>query len=162
MAIPTTADITGRELDLEVLQTAAQPRELIRLTPTLAVDGVSRRITGLQKLIQRYTLIFFTKKTDVKFDPNQGTSFVSAVVTGAISTREQIVHNFTFANADVIAQLRSEDADPRFGDPAPDDERIAAARLIDFSINRGTATLLMRVNITTLAGDSTVFVLPVK
>jgi hypothetical protein len=155
-----TTDYTGRTVDLEALQTIDKVQSLTRLFSTISLNNTSGRITGLQKLVQRYAILFLTRTNDVRFAPGQGTNFLNALDLGQIQTNETVVHQFVFANSLVVSQLRSEDAARAFGDPAPNDERIARASLLDFEIDYPNARLFLQIQITNIDGDGTVYVLP--
>jgi hypothetical protein len=160
MAFRTTNDYAGRVLDLEVLQTVASSSGLIPLSFTISDDGVTRALTGLQKLVQRYTVLFFSPEGTTLFDTEQGTDFLPAVRRGSIVNREQMVRVFSFANAEVIRQLREDDANELLGGLPLDDERIDEAELLDFDLDFSTSTLFIKIRITNLAGQETLFVLP--
>lgn len=158
-----TTDTTGRKFDLEALQTVDDSRlSLFPLSLTISASNTTRRLTGLQKLVQRYALLFLQFRGTVKFAPAQGTGFLAAAYSGAIQNSEHVSHQFLFANTAVIDQLRFDDSSLEFGEAPPDDERIQAANLLDYSVDTQDARLFLRVQIINLLGDSTTFVLPTK
>lgn len=154
----TSTDYTNRQVDLEVWQSAVVPSEILRLSPTLTQKGVNRKVTGIQKLVQRYITLLSTIKGDTKFDSNVGSKFFSDTSIGGTYTREQLLHSFVFANADVVAQLRQEDDDPTYG-TSPDDERISTATLVDYSVDQ-TGRVFIRVQLTSRKGSPVTFIVP--
>ena len=164
MAIASiTTNTDGRAFDLEALQTIDGGNlSLTPLSLTLSDKNVSRRITGIQKLVQRYALLFLQFQGSVKFAPEQGTGFLNAAYAGAIQNGEHVSHQFLFANTAVIDQLRFDDSSLEFGGAPPDDERISAANLLDYSVDTRQARLFLRIQIINLLGDSTTLVLPTK
>lgn len=150
-----STDYTGRTVDLEALQTAAPPAASIRLAMTPVDGGVSRRITGVQKLAQRYAILFLTYLGSVRFMPNQGTEFVQAANGGLIQHRNSLVGYFITADNLVRNQL-AEEVLP----DDPDDEVLASSELVDYDLDTGTATLMLRVNLVSAAGESYTFIIP--
>ena len=57
MTTPTSTDYTGRTVDLEAMQTVMAPATSRRLELTSTSGDTSRRITGIQKLAQRYAIL---------------------------------------------------------------------------------------------------------
>lgn len=158
-----TTDVTGRSLDLEALQTTEGAQlSLVPLSLTVSAKGKSRRITGLQKLVQRYAILFLSAKNTIKYAKSQGTGFLPSVFAGYVQTAEHVSHQFVFANAAVIEQLRRDDSDPAYGTTPPDDERIASASLLDFTIDGANSRLYLQVRIKNLQGDATTYVIPTK
>ena len=54
MSMTTSTDYSGRTVDLETLQTAETPHAVMAMAMRLNSGSLSRRITGMQKLAQRY------------------------------------------------------------------------------------------------------------
>jgi hypothetical protein len=154
-------DYTGRQVDIEALQTAETPAYSIPLSTTLSDKNKHRRITGIQKLLQRYAILFLTQKGSVPFFPLQGTNFVRVAQQGGMSTRESVVHYFSFANFNVRENLLQEQDNPLFGD-MPDDEKFESASLVDYVIDTRTSYLYLKVRLFSVAGDSATFIIPVQ
>lgn len=152
--LTTTDDYTGRTIDLEIFQTAKQPSALVALTKTVRRHNESRKVTGIQKLVQQYVLLFLSQKNGIFRDIDQGTEFLDAVNRGLIQNRSQVLTYFSFANSEVEFQLDAEDSEE-----LPDDERLETAELLDYYIDRGI-TLYMKIKLTTVAGDDYTFTIP--
>jgi len=160
MATATTTDYTGRTVDLETLQTIKAVAPVTSLQLTLRNGGVSRRVTGLQKLAQRYATIFLTQKGTVGYNVAQGSNFIGPATGGLIANGANLTHFFNVANFQTIRQLQKEDNDTRLGPVPPNDERIQSASLLEFEVNQFDGKLSLKVLLTSLAGQSYTYVLP--
>ena len=160
MAIPYEVNYLNRQVDMELLQSIAQPVEIQRVHANF-IFGPAKIVTGIQKAVQRYALLLLTEIGDVHFDATQGVSFLRPILGGNIQNRGRFQNLFAVANAEVRTQLNSEDAKIDTYGSIPDDERIVNSQLLDFDINFETATVTLRVAITTAAGDSFTFIVPV-
>jgi hypothetical protein len=159
----TTTDTTDRALDLAVLfQIDSINTVPKRMSLTVAGDdNTPYFITGLQKLVQRYVILFMTALNSNEYEPTAGTTLIQQYLRSAVTRRSQIVHLFHLSNAQVSDQIRREDESSAFGATPPLDEQLASAQLVSFAIDTGTATVRLRVKLTSQAGDTAVFVLPV-
>lgn len=160
MAVDITTDYTGRTVDLEALQTADGTVGVRELSLTVRENNLSRRITGIQKLAQRYATLFLTQKGSVGYADNQGSDFIIPATTGQIANGANLVHFFNIANFQTIRQMQLDDLDLTFGDVPPDDERIQSAVLIDYEVDRFEGRIYLKVSLTSLAGENYVYVLP--
>lgn len=154
-------DYTGRQLDIEALQTAKEPKFQIRLSKTLTSDNAHRKISGLQKLVQRYAILFLNGVGTTKFVGDHGTDFVGAAQRGEIASRELVEGYFLFANLSVRDNLLLEQENDSFGD-LPDDERFDRADLIDYFIDTASGYLYLKVSILSESGDEAQFIIPVQ
>jgi len=145
-----TTDYSKRKVDLELLQTVTKPTDPVEVS--MSITSRPKIVTGVQKLIQRYCLIFLSIK-DAKFDPTLGTDFLQYTLSGALRTREHVTSAFAFANADALNILKEDTG-------KPDDETIANVELIDYEINFSKSLLILRLLLITKAGDRLQFVLP--
>jgi len=155
MAFQTSTDYGGRLVDLECFQTEAEPAGALALDMTLRGDGKSRKVTGIQKLVQRYLITFMTTIGDVKFAQDQGTDFVISVLQGVIQNRSAIVSLFAFADSETQAQLDLDDSEDM-----PDDERLDSAELLDYDIDQSAGKLYLKVQLNTVAEDAYTFIIP--
>jgi len=160
MPTGVTDDYTGRTIDLESLQTVENIAGVTPLALTLRENGLSRHITGIQKLAQRYATLLLTQQSTVGYDALQGANFIGPATSGQIANSANLAHFFNVANFQVIRQLQQEDNNTKLGALPPDDERIRTAKLVDFEVNEFEGTLSIKVALTTLAGDNYIYVLP--
>jgi len=148
-----TTSYINRLIDLELLQTITEPSGVKRVTISLA-HSTPKIVTGLPKLCQRYANLFLTNLGDIQFDQTVGTEFVAAVVGGIVANYGRFFEVFAIANTQTIDQLRKDTA------VLPDDEIIATAELTDFEVNASTGVVMLRIQITSLAGTTAEYVLP--
>jgi hypothetical protein len=156
--IAYTADYSGRQIDLELLQTITRPAGTTELDISFT-SADTHAITGIQKMAQRYTILLLTQLADVYFAQDQGTTFWADMIRGAAQNSGQVTMAFNFASIDAVAQMQVEDGDARFGSVV-DDERIVSATLLDFSVDMVTATLYLRVLLRSRSGTTYTYVLP--
>jgi len=147
------------QLDLEILQTITAVSQNATRIHATAASPVSRAVTGIQKLVQRYVLMLTTALGSSRFDSAFGTTFWRDVSRGISRNSAGVANAFNFASADTIDILRAEDADTRFGEQ-PDDERIASAVLTDFGVDTASGSLYFTVEINSAAGTSYTYKLP--
>ena len=155
-----TTDYTNRLIDIEVLQS------ITKLVGSTSVDfsavmQQTKVVTGLQKALQRYTVMLLTLNNDVKFDDNVGSPFIYALRTGRISSVGHLYHVFNVASNNAIRQLNIDDNNEDFG-TLPDDERIVSAVLLDANIDYAVGAVALTVQVTTAAGEDYNYVLPLS
>lgn len=157
--ITVTDDYTGRQVDLEMFRAPDKPASTWRLAFRMNVDGGPRRITAVQKLVQRYANLLVQTVGSIHFDPEAGSSLFNDLQIGGTYTSEQCLHSFVFASAQVVMQLRTEDANQAYGVPYKD-EMIAQATLLTLENDRELGTLSIKVQLVTLAGTAVTFAVP--
>ena len=157
--IPTTTDYTNRQVDIELLQSIAKPVDLEQVSIS-SVTQAPKAVTGIQKLVQRYTSALLNYLDSVHFDPTYGTQLLATILSGGVQNIGQLQGVFASANSLAIGALQNDDRQTEVFGAIPDDESIATAQLLDQSIDYTTATVYLRVLLTTLAGDSITFVVP--
>lgn len=156
-----TRDYTGRQVDLECLQTIAEPTGVSELSLT-ATKGESRRVTGMQKAIQRYVTLLLTPSSSVPFPEEGGNELLDALRAGTVSNTGYLRHLFNVASSVALDIIRRDDYNTQmFGDQT-DDERIAAVELDGVTIDYATSTLGLSLIFRTEAGSDYAYVLPVS
>lgn len=156
-----TRDYTGRQVDLECLQTIVEPTGVSELSLT-ATKGESRRVTGMQKAIQRYVTLLLTPSSSVPFPEDAGNELLDALRAGTVSNTGYLRHLFNVASAVALDIIRRDDYNTQmFGDQV-DDERIAAVELDGVTIDYATSTLGLSLVFRTEAGSDYAYVLPVS
>jgi hypothetical protein len=157
--MPYTTDYTNRQVDIELLQSIAQPVNLQQVSIS-SVTQAPKAVTGIQKLVQRYASALLAYFGTVHFDPNYGTNLIATILGGGIQNVAQLQAAFASASSLAITALRSDDRRVDVFGSIPDDENISSAQLLDQQVVYETATVNLKVLITTLAGDSVTFVVP--
>ena len=125
--IAATTDYAGRTTDLEIFQTENPVLAFKQLSLTMTAGDLSRRVSGIQKLVQRYLLTFFTPKGSVPFNINFGSIFMTVANQGLLQSRTAVVQYFSFANMDIGQQLQQQDQLAS----TPPDEQFGNAYLMD-------------------------------
>lgn len=156
-----TRDYTGRQVDLECLQTVVDPVGVVEMSPT-AVLGTSRRVAGVQKAIQRYVALLLTPSSSVPFAADPGNMLMDALRAGTVSNLGYLRHLFNMANAVALDIMRKDDYNiERFGEQ-PDDERVESVTLSGMTIDHATSTLGLSLTFRTAAGSDYAYTLPVS
>ncbi len=151
-----TTDYSNRTKDINVLKVGAYTNNQTQ-ADTVAFGNPSQYITGIEKLVQKYAILFLTKVGSQVNNPTFGTNFLSTLSTSSsLLSRLDVLHLFNFANLDVLDILKPFQAD---NPSIPDDEQLQSANLVSFATSPGT--LNISIAITSVAGASLVFVLPI-
>lgn len=157
-----TRDYTGRQVDLEDLQTIASPHageEEMSITSTL---GTSRRVAGVQKAVQRYVALLLTPTSSVPFPLYNNNILLDELRAGHVSNTGYLRHLFNMASSAALDTMRKDDYNTtRFGDQ-PDDERIATVTMSNATVDYETSTLSLSLVIRTEAGSDYSYTVPVS
>lgn len=149
----------NRTVDLEILRCAGDYPSggLMRQSPYDMTSGdVSGRITGIDKLAQRYALLLLSGLGTARSRPAQGTNLISGLYRTGVTSRAYMVSIFNTANALAMNQL---DAARTAGDP--DDEVLSTATLLSLEPGSSSGSVTLRIRLESAAGETYVFVLPV-
>lgn len=149
----TIADYLNRRVDVLAFP-GAKPAGMVPLGQDVLLDG-GRLCVGVQKLAQRWLLEFVTIRGTVRYAPARGTDFLAELRAGGLRTEADVRTAFLAARLQVAKALRAEDA----ADDGPDDEKYANAALLSVAV-RPDRTLVLTVDITSLAGASRKVILP--
>ena len=152
----TSTDYSGRTVDLLILQFVDSPKTDIKVSPD--VSKYPRMTAGIEKLVQRYALLFLTQVGTVKNMEREGTSFMQKLGSGFIYDESTLESAAAEANKAVVSLIRSEDS-ALDTDP---DEALSTARVIDTHVDRGTASVHVTVEIVSVSGDRIVYIMPLK
>ena len=155
-----TRDYTGRQVDLECLQTIVEPVGATELSLT-AVKGASRRVTGVQKAIQRYVTLLLTPSSSVPFPAEPDNRLLDALRAGTVSNTGYLRHLFNVASAVALDIIRRDDYNTKTYGDQRDDERIASVSLDGATVDYATSTLGLSLVFRTAAGTDYAYVLPV-
>lgn len=150
----STTDYTGRTVDLLMLQFVSQPGSDIIVRPD--VSKSPRIVTGIEKLVQRFALLFLTQLGTVNNSNTEGTDFMKLLGAGQIYDESTLRTAAAAANKSTFNQIRTED---RLHETA-DDEAIYSSAVIDTSVDRSTATVSVTIEIVSVAGDKYIYTTP--
>ena len=150
-------DYSGRTVDLLLLKTVlGVPVEMKRVD--LDASGDPMIVTGVEKLVQRYAILFINAAGSTMFRPDHGTSVVHDVASGKVYSTATLETAAAEANTIAMSSILAADQED---DGVPDDERLAGAEVenVEFSPERSEARVSVRL--TTAAGDSYTYIIPV-
>jgi hypothetical protein len=150
----TTVNYGGRFVDLLIFQNADYSGKEVKADLSLAPGQV---ISGVQKVVQRWAILFLTSRGTVIGDDNYGTYFMTRLIKRQLIDESAVQGEFALAARDVIDYLYNNIDITTL----PDDEVITEASLLPgWSLTR--TSLKLRVGLTTRAGKTYTIVLPVK
>lgn len=112
----------------------------------------NKLITGIVKLAQIFVIRLLTSFGSKAIDPNEGASFLKNISGNYKNSRVRHVTNI--AIAEVLSNMKEED------EAIEDDEKIEKANII--SISKQGQDVSIEIEITSVAGDSVIAVLPTK
>ena len=158
--IAYTTDYSNRQVDIEVLQTILKPAGNTAMKFSITSSS-PKAVTGMQKLVQRYTLLLLTQLGTVRFATDQGTTFMSDLIRGAGQNSGQVAAVVAFANLSVMQELQVEDQNTDLYGEIPSDEQLKSATLLDFTVNTVTGVLSLSIQLLNYAGSAYTYVLPV-
>jgi len=153
----TTTDYAGRQVDVELLQSIRTPDVTQRVSIS-NVKHTPKMVTGLEKMVQRYTNLLLSYLDSTHFDSANGTDFLGSLL-GGFQNLGVLQSVFTVANSGVLSQLGADNSNLMYG-PIPDDENIVSAVLLRSDIDIGSSTVLLQVQLTSVSGDTAVFIIP--
>ena len=153
-------DYAGRTVDLLLLKTVLDVPAINQRVQVDVSDGTDdpRIVTGIEKLIQRYALLFLNALGSTKFRPDHGTNLIPRAAKGLIYSRSTLESAAAEANLFASRQIRLADE----GDDIPDDERLVSSEITDLVFVRTAAQVKISIRLTTAAGQSYVYIIPVN
>lgn len=160
MIVDYSTNYSGRQADLEYLQTVDKPRGTIPVSRTVGARQ-PKGVAGLQKMLQRYVVLLLTRIGDVYLKPEQGTRFIEQLIRGGGRSRGYLSTAFAFASVDVISQMRHDDSQEDLFGVIPDDEQISIARLLNYEVDVLSRTLSLRIYLESQAGPGAEYIVPV-
>lgn len=149
-----TTDYSNRSVDLFIFQ-GAQPAGDQLIEPGFG-EGSGQATTGIQKLVQKWAILFFTDIDSMEYHPELGTRFMIVASQGYLRDVTDVKSEFRLA-----AQQVQNTLDALETDDMPVDERLQSADLVAVSLDKARGKLEMTVNITSEAGTSHDVILPV-
>lgn len=149
-------DYAGRTVDLLLLKTVlAVPVSNKRVGLDVSDDPMI--VTGVEKMVQRYAISFINAVGSTMFRQSHGTDIVPAVATGRVYSMPTLETAAAEANLLAFRSLALADAE----EDTPDDERLVDSEVIDLEFSRSESKVKISVKLTTAAGNSYVYIIPV-
>ena len=152
---PHKIDYSRRTVDLLLLKTVTRPVSETVVDPNVA--DVPMAVTGIEKLVQRYALLFLTQIGTVEGSPDEGSEFMRSLGRGMIYDESTLKAEAAKANSLVTRQIRREDAELE----TADDEALESATITDLKLDRFTKSVVVQVTIVTRAGSSYTYITPI-
>lgn len=148
-------DYTGRQKDISIFR--GQNFQSSNPQPVKIVFGnPSQFCAGIQKLVQRFAVLFLTNLGSQTNYPAFGTNFPTAVGINNNISSIRFTHLFNFASLSVLNTLRNyQAANPDL----PLDEQINSVILQSFSST--PTSISCTIKIVSNAGDNFTFLLPI-
>lgn len=153
-------DYAGRTVDLLLLKTVLDVPAVNQRVQVDVSDGMDtpRIVTGIEKLVQRYALLFLNALGSTKFRPDHGTNLIPRAAQGLIYNMATLESSAAEANLFASSQIRLADE----GEDMPDDERLVSSEITDLVFVRTAAQVKISIRLTTAAGQSYVYIIPVN
>ena len=152
-------DYAGRTVDLLLLKTVLDaPISKTRMGIDVSnVDGEPMIVTGIEKLVQRFANAFITAIGSTKFREDYGTNLIPQVDRGFVYNMSTL--EAEAAEANMLARLQTRQGDE--GEDTPDDELLVDSTITNLEFLREKATVRISVLLTTAAGTSFTYIIPV-
>ena len=150
-------DYSGRTVDLLLLKTVFSV-PAVNKRVDMDVSGRPMIVTGAEKMAQRYIILFLNAIGSTKFRPDHGTELVKSVSDGLVYNMATLETAASGANLEALRQMTISDAE---NEDTPDDERIVSSEVTDLEFSREKSRVKISVKMTTAAGNSYVYVVPV-
>jgi phage baseplate assembly protein W len=157
MAVSKTisSNYVGRKKDISILQYPDASKPDAQLV-ALGFSKSGRFCAGVQKLVQRYTIILLTNIASQPLYPSFGTDLLYRLRQGLPPAdrllASQIFNTASFSAVRVLSEYQNRHTE------TPLDECIARATLTNISLASGSVRF--EVTITTRAGDIVEFIVP--
>jgi hypothetical protein len=149
----TTTNYSGRKVDLLIFQNPDYTGKNVQVT--LDFGSPSKITTGIQKAVQRWTILFLTRRGSALGDPELGTDFMTKLLKQQLPDDLAIQNEFAIAARDITDYLIATSSST-----IPDDELIIGATLLD-GWNLSKTMLKLRIGLTSRAGTAYTVVVPV-
>ena len=152
-------DYAGRTVDLLLLKTIL---DVPIVKKRMGIDvsdkaGEPMIVTGIEKLVQRFANAFITAIGSTKFRDTNGTNLVPRVEHGFVYNMPTLEAEAAEANMLARLQIRQGDED----EETPDDEMLVDSEVTNFEFSRDKATVRISIRLTTAAGESYTYIIPV-
>jgi len=149
-------DYSGRTVDLLLLKTViAVPVVNKRVSLDVADDPMI--VTGVEKMVQRYAIAFINAIGSTMFRPDHGTNLVPDAAKGLIYDMATLEADAAESNMLAFNQITAADSD----EETPDDERLVDSEVVGLEFSRADSRIRISVKLTSAAGNSYVYVIPV-
>ena len=125
----------------------------------LSIEGPTRRVSGIQRTVQRYINLLLTDLGSIPMDPEAGTDLYRDLRGGYVNSSSDLGHLFAISNDAVLGAMRASNDEMDEDDVG---ESIADVTLNDVEVDSESGTALIDVTITTTLGESFRVVAPAR
>lgn len=146
----TTINYTGRAVDIALFGLSTDGRAV-----NMGIRPTALAITGKLKSSQNYIRALLSTVGERKEHPTFGSDLIKEFKSSNISFPSQIDQIFAICNISVLKWLKD-----RYYDTTPEDEQVSSAQLLSYSVEPG-GKISLNIQLTTMAGESVAFHLPV-
>lgn len=148
-----TTNYTGRKLDLHIMQGVKAP---LASNISLGFGRISNYCSGVQKLIQRYTIMLLTEIGSQENFPTFGSNLIVKLTSTSNNyNRSDLFALFALANLKVSNDI----FEYQINNPLPEDEQLSTASLEDI-VTTTDGGVAMRVLITPRTQEAVDFIIP--
>ena len=149
-------DYSGRTVDLLLLKTVlAAPTN--RQIVDIDVSANPMIVTGIEKLVQRFAVIFLNELGSTHFHPDYGTDIVGTAKMGQIYDVSSLQAAASSANLRAYTQIVEGDAALE----TPDDEQLVNSEVVQVAFVAAQSKAEISIRLTTAAGSSYDYIVPV-
>ena len=156
MSSNSKIDYAGRTVDLLLLKTVLDV-PVVNKRVGIDVSDDPMIVSGVEKMVQRYALLFITAMGSAKFRPDHGTNMIPKVAKGLVYSMATLESAAAEANLMARRQVMAGDV----GEDTPDDEKLVASDVVGLEFSRAKASVMVSVRLATAAGKSYVYIIPV-
>lgn len=158
--IKKTTSFSGRQLDLECLQSMDHPStSFVEVTPSVTFD-TPKIVSGPQKLAQRYAVLFTTVTGSDIMDPDFGTTLFGRIDHGNFGGYTEVNLLANEANIATKQRIIAADNNTDTYGKIPDDEKLKDSWISRVVVDKNARTIDVFVKILTVAGEDITFVVP--
>jgi hypothetical protein len=154
-----SSNYVSRKLDVSILHGGNPSSEVASLVLIgFNPDGEkSKRCAGIQKLIQRYSILLLSSPGDQPDFPDFGSGLRVVLQNKSRLDEGQLRHLFAIANSKILDEIVEEQQQDTTRQP---DEQLASVEFISGKYELDSLSL--RLKLITVAGDSVEFLTPIS
>ena len=152
-------DYSGRTVDLLLLKTVL---DVPVVNKRVGIDvsnvvGEPMIVSGIEKMVQRFVVLFVNAIGSTKFRSGHGTDIVPSVGHGLVYNMATLESAAAEANMLASRQMYISDS----YEETPDDEKLVDSKVVGLEFSRQKSMVRISIRLTTAAGDSYTYIVPV-
>ena len=158
--IRSSTSYSRRQLDLESLQSMRQPSTSYEEVVPSATYDTPKIVAGIQKLVQRYAILFTTVTGSDVMRPTDGTGLYGIIDSGNVGSTASIKIMANRANAMVKSRIRADDDNEDVFGRQPSDEKLDDCWISRVSVDTTSRSVSVYASIRSVAGSEVEFIVP--